>query len=92
MAWSLSNVYTTDSYLSSPATIGGCDGKSIHLQIWGAAVYYQRSASHHSGWETEVLLAPGVYILHRRIYAIQFRSAVPGIPALISAEVIGNHD
>ena len=97
MSASLNNVATADDY--TPANTLYTEGAiKINIQVYNAAIFYKYApaASNRNPRGTtfnpETFLAPGDFLLVRRAAQVAVRSAVPGVPALVTIEALTDLD
>ena len=95
--WLTANVYTQDTYQPQApgnATLEHIDATRVFLLVSGAAIYIERQAAmhgyEHTDWQQEILYPPGSYTITRKsIQGVRARSALPGLPALVTIEAVG---
>lgn len=76
---------TAELYREAPEAAG------VFVQIYNAAVFYE-TADEHMAWGRERFLGPFVGTIGEHMHGIRFRSAAPGVPALVSAHLIAGDD
>ena len=89
MAWTLTNYYTQDTYSSAGQL--QVKGARYSLSVANSSIYYQYQRDQGlqvEPWQSEVFLAPGFYLIRRKITGLQVRSAVTGLPALVTVEIV----
>lgn len=84
----LSNVPSTDAHQE----IRGVGSVRVTLLVANAAILYQigrgRPVPTYAGAD-EVFAPPGFYSLERAADGLRFRSAVAGVPAQVTAQLLG---
>lgn len=93
MSFALNNVATIDTYPTPPAgsSLQCVGGERVNLQIVNAAALVEYTFRDIDGTTTlsaDTFLAPGMYSFSKSVNLLRFKSAVTGLPARITAEVL----
>ena len=96
MSYAKNEIETSDEYTDA-ATFTCPHSQVVEVQVSNAAVYYQfrpilPETPQGGEWQAEKRLLPGFYPFTRNLYAIRFRSAAAGKPAIVDCEGLTRED
>jgi len=89
----LNNITTGNDYTAA-STVQQPGAVRVNMDITGAAVFVSLGKGDSAGvaFDAEVYRTPGKYSLDRRCAAAKVRSAVAGVPAQVTLELLTRED
>lgn len=92
----LNNITTEDDYAEETTLEGGGECARVEIDVYNAGIYLQLKLGQDEAtarWQPERFIAPEGRIIDRRwIWGARVRSALAGVPAQVTLELVNRRD